>query len=362
MRPESKPEPKPELKPESKPESKPSERDENKAKSTNAEDKRKEIKKKTKEEVDPNVSFAALQNEEENGVDVSAWDPLMLSPAIQTALSKLGFSTPTSIQKSAIPEILAGHDVIGKASTGSGKTLAFGIPILEHYLTERENATETREVEPIALILSPTRELAHQLAKHIGDLNTHTPGANARIALLTGGLSIQKQQRLLADADIVIGTPGRVWEILSSGHGLIAKMKRIKFLVVDEADRLLSDGHFKEVEDILNALDQEEDNDFPEAEQETSSDDTSLPQRQTLVFSATFHKGLQQKLSGKGKFKYNDTTEKESMEYLLQKLNLREDHPKFIDTNPVSQMAEGLKEGIIECPALEKVRTCVLPR
>lgn len=361
-KPESKSALKPESKPASRPESKSSERGEDKAKSTQAEEKRKESKKKSKEDVDPNISFAALEDEEETGVDVSAWDPLGLSPAIQTALSKLGFSTPTTIQRSAIPEILAGHDVIGKASTGSGKTLAFGIPILEHYLTERENTTEECEVEPIALILSPTRELAHQLAKHIGDLNTHTPGANARIALLTGGLSIQKQQRLLADADIVIGTPGRVWEILSSGHGLIAKMKRIKFLVVDEADRLLSDGHFKEVEDILNALDQEVENDFPEAEEEASSDDASSSQRQTLVFSATFHKGLQQKLAGKGKFKYSDTTEKESMEYLLQKLNFREDHPKFIDTNPVSQMAEGLKEGIVECPAMEKVRTHALPR
>lgn len=195
-KPESKSALKPESKPASRPESKSSERGEDKAKSTQAEEKRKESKKKSKEDVDPNISFAALEDEEETGVDVSAWDPLGLSPAIQTALSKLGFSTPTTIQRSAIPEILAGHDVIGKASTGSGKTLAFGIPILEHYLTERENTTEECEVEPIALILSPTRELAHQLAKHIGDLNTHTPGANARIALLTGGLSIQKQQRI----------------------------------------------------------------------------------------------------------------------------------------------------------------------
>lgn len=304
------------------------------------------------------MSFEALQYEEEDGVDVSAWDSLGLSPSIQTGLSKLKFSSPTPVQKACIPEILAGHDVIGKAATGSGKTLAFGIPILEQYLDrsrEKHADMDKKESEPIALILSPTRELAHQLAKHIGALNTHTPDANAKIALLTGGLSIQKQQRLLADADIVIGTPGRVWEILSTGHGLIRKMKQIRFLVVDEADRLLSEGHFKEVEEILNALDRTEDNGFPD-ESQSEDDDNSQNQRQTLVFSATFHRGLQQKLAGKGRFVNNDLmNKKESMEYLLEKLNFREERPKFIDINPVSQMAEGLKEGIVQCAAMEKV-------
>ncbi|KKA21541.1 RNA helicase [Rasamsonia emersonii CBS 393.64] len=303
------------------------------------------------------LSFEALQYEEEDGVDVSAWDSLGLSPSIQTGLSKLKFSSPTPVQKACIPEILAGHDVIGKAATGSGKTLAFGIPILEQYLDrsrEKHADMDKKESEPIALILSPTRELAHQLAKHIGALNTHTPDANAKIALLTGGLSIQKQQRLLADADIVIGTPGRVWEILSTGHGLIRKMKQIRFLVVDEADRLLSEGHFKEVEEILNALDRTEDNGFPD-ESQSEDDDNSQNQRQTLVFSATFHRGLQQKLAGKGRFVNNDLmNKKESMEYLLEKLNFREERPKFIDINPVSQMAEGLKEGIVQCAAMEK--------
>ncbi|KAJ9200327.1 hypothetical protein DTO166G4_3328 [Paecilomyces variotii] len=308
----------------------------------------------------PSLSFAALEDMEEDGVDVSAWDPLGLSPELQTSLSKLKFATPTAVQKSCIPHILDGHDVVGKASTGSGKTLAFGIPILEHYLSQRRsNPTDQKDEKktyPIALILSPTRELAHQLAKHIGDLNTHAPDTNARIALLTGGLSIQKQQRLLANADIVIGTPGRVWEIMSTGQGLIHKMQKIKFLVIDEADRLLSEGHFKEVEEIINSLDRKEENGFPE--EEASSDDEEEEeedQRQTLVFSATFHPGLQQKLAGKGRFFSGDLLDqKESMEYLLKKLNFREERPKFIDVNPIQQMAEGLKEGIVECPAMEK--------
>ncbi|CRG84515.1 hypothetical protein PISL3812_01794 [Talaromyces islandicus] len=304
----------------------------------------------------PSLSFTALENEDEDGVDVSAWDSLGLSTSLQTSLSKLKFSSPTTIQQATIPEVLAGHDVVGKASTGSGKTLAFGIPILEHYLStrgQRDTKKDKKTFAPLALILSPTRELAHQLAKHIGELNTHTPAASARIALLTGGLSIQKQQRLLADADLVIGTPGRVWEILGSGSGLIRGMSKIKFLVIDEADRLLSDGHFKEMEQIVDALDRKEYDELPE-DNETEEDGT-IRERQTLVFSATFHKGLQQKLSGKGKFMSNNLLDKnESMEYLLQRLNFREERPKFVDVNPISQMAEGLKEGIVECAAMEK--------
>lgn len=269
------------------------------------------------------------------------------------------FSSPSAIQKSAIPAIMDGHDVVGKASTGSGKTLAFGIPIIEHYLDKRakQGEKEEKNKSPIALILSPTRELAHQLAKHIGELITNSPDTNARIALLTGGLSIQKQQRQLASADIVIGTPGRVWEILSTGTGLIRKMQKIQFLVVDEADRLLSQGNFKEVEDILGALDKEQAGDIADMDEEKEEEEPS--QRQTLVFSATFHKDLQQKLAGKSRWTGGDMLDnKESMEYLLKKLNFREEKPKFIDVNPESQMAQGLKEGIVECPAMEKVR-CV---
>ncbi|CEO60533.1 hypothetical protein PMG11_05158 [Penicillium brasilianum] len=326
--------------------------------------KAKEVKaKEAQPKRDPNLktglSFAALEEAgEDDGVDVSAWTELGLSPEILTSLSKLTFSTPTTVQKSCIPAILDGHDVVGKASTGSGKTLAFGIPILEHYLEKRgkkEDESEKPKSDPMALILSPTRELAHQLAKHIGDLITNAPDADARIALVTGGLSIQKQQRQLANADIVIGTPGRVWEILSTGSGLIRKMQGIKFLVVDEADRLLSEGHFKEVEEILGALDRKEQGDFPDMDEEEETAEEEPSVRQTLVFSATFHRDLQQKLAGKSRWTGGDLMDKkESMEYLLKKLNFREEKPKFIDVNPVQQMAVGLKEGIVECPAMEK--------
>jgi ATP-dependent RNA helicase DDX24/MAK5 len=290
--------------------------------------------------------FAALEEEAaQEEVDVSAWDELELSSETISALAKLGFSTPTPIQREAIPQILEGHDVIGKASTGSGKTLAFGIPILEKWLENRpkEDVSESEEVKiPTALILSPTRELAHQLTEHITALCAGLSDAPYVVAV-TGGLSVQKQQRQLLKADIIIGTPGRLWEVISSSIPLSKSLKQIKFLVIDEADRLLTEGHFKEAEEILSALDREVDEDVED----------SIPTRQTLVFSATFHKGLQQKLAGKGKQGLMDKSE--SMEYLLKKLNFREEKPKFIDVNPVSQMAEGLREGMVECAGPEKV-------
>ncbi|KAK5798103.1 hypothetical protein VI817_004394 [Penicillium citrinum] len=336
-------------------------KDSEKKETKNNKMKESEKKKKTTAK-EPNLkaslSFAALDDaDEDDGVDVSEWDNLGLSPELLTGLSKMKFATPTTVQKSCIPAILEGHDVVGKASTGSGKTLAFGIPILEHYLglrAKQVSRDEKPKSTPIALILSPTRELAHQLAKHIGDLITNSPDTDARIALLTGGLSIQKQQRQLANADIVIGTPGRVWEILSTGSGLIKKMQKIQFLVVDEADRLLSEGHFKEVEEILGALDKPQAGALPDMDEEAEVEEEPVS-RQTLVFSATFHRDLQQKLAGKGRWTGGDLMDnKQSMEYLLKKLNFREEKPKFIDVNPVQQMAEGLKEGIVECPAMEK--------
>ncbi|KAJ5277665.1 ATP dependent RNA helicase [Penicillium chrysogenum] len=323
------------------------------------EQKPKESKAAQSQSIKAGLSFAALDDvEEDDGVDVSAWDGLNLSPETFTALSKMKFSSPSAIQKASIPAILDGHDVVGKASTGSGKTLAFGIPIIEHYLDQRgkqegQSDKSEKNKSPIALILSPTRELAHQLGKHIGELIANSPDTNARVALITGGMSIQKQQRQLATADIVIGTPGRVWEILSTGTGLIRKMQKIQFLVVDEADRLLSEGHFKEMEHILTALDKHQAGDIADMDEEEEEEEPS--NRQTLVFSATFHKDLQQKLAGKSRWTSGEMLDnKESMEYLLKKLNFREEKPKFIDVNPESQMAVGLKEGIVECPAMEK--------
>ncbi|KAH6644949.1 DEAD/DEAH box helicase [Truncatella angustata] len=314
-------------------------------KETKAEKKVKKSKVMEDSQLESNV-FASLENvdDAQDDVDVSEWLPLDLSPSLVSSIAKLKFSKPTAIQASSIPHVLAGHDVIGKASTGSGKTLAFAIPIVEKWLERREDDSEATEYGPIALILSPTRELAHQLTDHITALCQGLP-TSPFVCSVTGGLSVQKQQRQLLKADIVIGTPGRLWEVLSSSSDLMAKFKDISFLVVDEADRLLSEGHFKEAEQLFDALDRY-------AADENDNTEQELSLRQTLVFSATFQKGLQRKLAGKGKSGLKNKDD--SMEYLLKKLNFREERPRFVDVNPVSQMAEGLKEGLVECGAMEK--------
>ncbi|KAL2354894.1 P-loop containing nucleoside triphosphate hydrolase protein [Cryomyces antarcticus] len=306
------------------------------------------------------AAFGGLESEVlDDDTDVSAWTSLNLSQETLSSLSKLKFAHPTPIQASSIPEIMSGHDVIGKASTGSGKTLAYGIPILEHYLevygshqrTDEDKIKEGRH-PPLAMIISPTRELAHQITAHLTALYSNIGVDGPMIATLTGGLSMQKQQRLLAHADIVIGTPGRLWEIVSEGHGTVKWLKQVKFLVVDEADRLLSEGHYKELEEILNVLDRD---DGKEDESEDDEVDSPEVQRQTLVFSATFHKGLQQKLSNKAKSGSELMSKQESMEYLLKKLKFRTtEKPRFIDVNPASQMAAHLHEGLVECAGTEK--------
>lgn len=279
-------------------------------------------------------------------IDVSAWVKLGLSSNLLNAISKLGFSEPTLIQSAAIPEILAGHDFIGKASTGSGKTLAFAVPIVESWLELYEKVDEEKEKyqKPItALILSPTRELAHQLTNHISALCKGLLKV-PQVASITGGLSIQKQQRQISKADIVIGTPGRLLDVISSSQQILESIKCIRFLVIDEVDRLLAEGHFKEAGEIFNKINSHHDD---------ISDTPDISTWQTLVFSATFDRELQQKLIGKKK--QNPKQCNDTMEFLLEKLNFREKKPKFIDVNPVSQMADNLKEGIIECSGTEKV-------
>ena len=277
--------------------------------------------------------FAALEEDAEiEDVDLSAWAGMDLSSEMMKALGKLGFLTPTTIQEKAIPEILAGHDVIGKASTGSGKTLAFGIPLVENWIEEQHKrdtakgtaeAAEEEEKSKVCtgLILSPTRELAHQLTNHLIALCKGLADA-PRIATVTGGMSIEKQQRQLEKADIIVATPGRMWEVMQA----MLKPLKVRVLVVDEADRLLTEGHFKEADDIIGALER-------------------VGERQNLVFSATLARDLSMKLTGKGRL--GDT----GMEYLLKKLNFKE--PKVIDV-ATKQMADGLKEGIVECGATEK--------
>ncbi|KAM3456324.1 hypothetical protein NHJ6243_008243 [Beauveria neobassiana] len=341
-----------------------------------AQDRKLEAQTSKKQKGDAHTNpFGVLMNAndeyDDSGLNLKKWVALNLSPATVSAIGKLGFASPTAIQEQTIPHITGGADVIGKAQTGSGKTLAFGIPIVERWLELHQGPDEEDEAEaeakkerkgPIAVILSPTRELAKQIGDHIKALCNGLPTAAAPyVCVVTGGLSIQKQQRQLAKADIVIGTPGRLWEVLDGNMKLQDEFCRIQFLVVDEADRLFKAGQFKEAELIIGALDRRDpereddsgdDEDFSEEEDEDA--DARPPPRQTLVFSATFDKGLQTKLAGKTRPSAGQgATDEEKMAYLMQCLKFR-GQPRYIDANPVEQMAEGLREGLIECGAMEK--------
>lgn len=163
---------------------------------------------------------------------------LGLSEARVNHLEKVGFTSPTTIQSQAIPELLAGRDVVGQSQTGTGKTAAFSLPILERIDVEK------RAVQ--ALILTPTRELASQVAEAIGDFSN-----TRRLSILTvyGGQSIDRQIKTLQrGAQLVVGTPGRIIDLLDRGD---LKLDSVRWVVLDEADEMLSMGFIDDVKKIL---------------------------------------------------------------------------------------------------------------
>jgi ATP-dependent RNA helicase DDX24/MAK5 len=187
-------------------------------------------------------------------------------------LELLGYTSPTPIQSKSIPEALRNYkDVVGAAETGSGKTLAYILPILHRLLERRgrlftyyENKTKDDDQESLlstvhkksfwrhlpALVLVPTRELAMQVQAHFVAMAQNT---DLRIIALVGGLAPQKQERLLRDRpDVVVATPGRLWDIMSTSQNpFLDRLDLLQFLVLDEADRLVEKGYFKELNSIL---------------------------------------------------------------------------------------------------------------
>jgi ATP-dependent RNA helicase DeaD len=167
-----------------------------------------------------------------------SFQSLGLSEAGIQQLEKLGFTTPTTIQVQAIPELLAGRDVVGQSQTGTGKTAAFSLPMLERI------DIESRAVQ--ALILTPTRELASQVAEAIRDFSV-----SRRLGILTvcGGQSMERQIReLRRGVQVVVGTPGRIIDLLDRGD---LKLDNISWVVLDEADEMLSMGFIDDVKKIL---------------------------------------------------------------------------------------------------------------
>lgn len=152
-------------------------------------------------------------------------------------LDKAGFTEPFPIQAAAIPILLQGKDMIGQAQTGTGKTAAFGLPILE-MIDERVHDTQ-------ALIIVPTRELAQQVADEL----TKFSGGHARVTAVYGGESMLRQIRFLRDhRQIVVATPGRMLDYIREN---ILPLNKVRFVVLDEADRMLDMGFIDDVKDIL---------------------------------------------------------------------------------------------------------------
>ncbi|MEM7770941.1 MAG: DEAD/DEAH box helicase [Cyanobacteria bacterium P01_A01_bin.37] len=168
-----------------------------------------------------------------------SFESIGLSESRIKSLEKLGFSSPTEIQAQAIPHLLSGRDVVGQAQTGTGKTAAFALPLLER-VDPNSKAVQ-------ALILTPTRELALQVCQAIRNFNE-----DRRVFILSvyGGQAIERQiQSLRKGTQVVVGTPGRVLDLLSRGS---LKLGSLELLVLDEADEMLNMGFIQDVERILS--------------------------------------------------------------------------------------------------------------
>ncbi len=184
------------------------------------------------------------------------FEELGMSNQMLDTITKLGFKEPSEIQQKVIPLALKGRDIVGGSATGSGKTLAFSAPILD-------NIKPNGKI--LALILTPTRELAEQITS-----NMITFSGNKKINILSvyGGVNIETQIKKLYNTDIVVGTPGRILDHLARKT---LKLDSIKFLVLDEADRMFDMGFQKDVEKIIKQC--------PE-------------NRQTMMFSATISQDI----------------------------------------------------------------------
>ncbi|QPB85258.1 DEAD/DEAH box helicase [Pseudoalteromonas rubra] len=182
--------------------------------------------------------------------------------ALLQALDELNFHTLTPIQQAAIPVVRRGHDVLATAQTGTGKTAAFALPVI-HRLLEGESVGSAR-----ALILAPTRELAEQIANNCQAFCQYT---SLTVQAVYGGVNIEGQtQRLSQGVDILVATPGRLLDLIRLGAVSLAQ---VKYLVLDEADRMLDMGFVADMQKVIDMVSEE---------------------RQLLLFSATFPTAVKQ--------------------------------------------------------------------
>ncbi|CAA7015651.1 unnamed protein product [Microthlaspi erraticum] len=304
-----------------------------------------------------------LDGEEETAPEFSAWSLMRLHPLLMKSIYQLGFKEPTEIQKACFSvAAFQGKDVIGAAETGSGKTLAFGLPILQRLLDEREkvgkmHAVEGEEAQKYyadgflrALIITPTRELALQVTDH---LKKAADNLGVQVVPIVGGMASAKQERLLkGKPEIVVGTPGRLWKLMSAGETHLIELHCLSFFVLDEADRMIEKGHFRELQSIIDLLPVTDRPNEGEMQTDTVSD-APKKKRQTFVFSATialssdFRKKLKR---GSSKSK---SGELKSIEDLSERAGMR-DNVAIVDLTTASILAPKIEESFVTCEEDDK--------
>lgn len=193
-----------------------------------------------------------------------SFNHLGLGEYLCDVLDDLGYVKPTEIQSQALPEVVAGKDVLGIAQTGTGKTGAFCLPIVEHLICTR---TRAESKKPSALIVAPTRELASQILEEI---KKYARESGVRCCVVTGGVSQRPQERRLnKGVEVLIATPGRLLDLATNGY---VDLSAVSHFVLDEADQLLDMGFIRDIKRIVQLLPK---------------------RRQSLLFSATMPKEVE---------------------------------------------------------------------
>uniref|UniRef100_A0A0D6R2A3 RNA helicase n=1 Tax=Araucaria cunninghamii TaxID=56994 RepID=A0A0D6R2A3_ARACU len=289
----------------------------------------KQHKKKSSQPQQPSESQLKPKNPNADA-ETTSFEDLGLSEWAVQICRELGMKEPTSVQKQCIPQIIKGKDVMGLAQTGSGKTAAFALPIL-HKLAQNPYGV-------FALVITPTRELAFQLAEQFKALGAPL---HLRCTVIIGGMNmITQAQTLMQRPHVVIATPGRIRSLLTENPDVPKVFSRAKFLVLDEADRVLDVGFEEELKVIFKCMPRE---------------------RQTLLFSATMTGDLRalHELSGDKAYFYEayegfKTVESLKQQYVFVPENVKDVYFVHI----VSSMEEkGIRSAII---FVSTCRTCHL--
>ncbi|MDQ6954299.1 MAG: DEAD/DEAH box helicase [Mariprofundaceae bacterium] len=199
-----------------------------------------------------------------------SFEALGLSAELLRAVADQGYTTPTPVQAKSIPVILEGHDVLAGAQTGTGKTAGFTLPMLN--LIQKNNPERGRKHPIRALVLTPTRELAAQVAESIAVYGKYLP---LRSTVVFGGVGINPQiQKLRRGVDVLVATPGRLLDLINQRE---VDLSHIDFFVLDEADRMLEMGFIHDIRRVLKMLPNK---------------------RQNLLFSATFSEDIKRLAQG----------------------------------------------------------------